>query len=91
MKNSPLCNTPIWFQLSGHKSEDYLKTGRKDKYEFIFSTDSYDIMHPQWPVVSSSGGRIQFPTISSTYVLESICHKMNFIDNCIQCFRENGV
>ena len=58
-------NTTICTKLNGQIFEDYLKTRRKDRYEFIFSVDAYGKYHVSIPSDASSGGGRPMSIISS--------------------------
>ena len=42
MENGPWFNKTIFSQLNGQNFEDYLKTGRKDRYELMCDVDVYE-------------------------------------------------
>ena len=52
-------------KLSGQIFEDYLKTGRKDKYGLMSSVDEYYKEHVSINDDASSGGGILMPITSS--------------------------
>ena len=75
--------------LSGHKFEDDLKTGHNDRYELMCAANASSRINPPGPDDESSGGGIPLITTSYTDALVSLSHKINFSDNCLQCYKEN--
>ena len=88
MQNCPCCNTAVFYQLSGHNFEDYIKTGCKDMYELLFAVNSYYIINPPGPEDVIIGVSIPFTNTSSTNVPESLGHTINVTNNLFQCFSE---
>ena len=54
----PWYNTTISKKLNGQIFEDYLKTGLKDRYEFMCAVDSYSKEHVEITDGAISGGGI---------------------------------
>ena len=49
MEKVPQYNTTIFIKLNGYLFGDYLKTGRKDRYELMCAVDAYDKEHVPIP------------------------------------------
>ena len=77
-------NRTICKKLNGQIFEDYLKTGQKDRYEFLFYVDTYDIIHPSVTNNGSSSGGRPLTIISSTDAIESLGQSINFTYNFLQ-------
>ena len=91
IKNGLWQNTIICSQLSGHKSEEYLKTGFKYRYDLLCDVDAYYKTHPSGPDNASIGVGRSLSNTSYTDALESLGNIIKFIDHCPQFFSENYV
>ena len=89
MKNGPWCHVTICNQLSVCSFEDYFTTGFKDRFKLMYDVDAYEIMYPSGIETAISVGDRPLKNTSSTDKLESIGHKINFINNWLQYFSGN--
>ena len=60
MDKGPCYNTTIFSKLYCQILKDYLKTGRKDRYEFMCAVDVYDNDHVPMPNDESNGGEKKY-------------------------------
>ena len=89
MGRCPWYNKKICTKLNVQISEDYLKTGHKDRYELMCAVDVYDKEHVPMPDDVSSGVGRPMPITSPKEALFSLGQTINFIDNWLQCFEFN--
>ena len=89
MDKCPWYNKTIRIKLNGQIFEDYLKTGRKYRYESMCYVDGYDKEHVPMSDDASNGGGIPIPSTLSKEALYSLGKTINFIENWIQCFEVN--
>ena len=89
MDKVPWYNTTICTKLNGQNSEDYLKTGRKDRYYLMCSIDAYGKGRVSSTDGAISGGRRPIPSTSYKESILSLGQTINFINNGLQCFESN--